>query len=46
MKDGNLTYIIKVSSQASCLIQTGLTAFGKDVRLISGPAYAETEQFS
>ncbi len=42
-KNRNLTYLTQQSSQASCFTQIGLGAFDKELQLISGSPYAETE---
>ncbi len=41
-----LTYTTRQGSRVSCVAQTGFAAFGKEVQLISGSPYAETEQLS
>ncbi len=37
---------MRQDSRIRCLAQAGFAAFGKGVRLIGGPPYAETEQLS
>ncbi len=42
----NWTYTTKQDSRGSCLAQAGFAAFGKEVQLVNGFPYDETELIS